>query len=637
MWYSENNVKAKNGEQKAPAKSKAENQVIQFLVLRHSYLLFVFSYHISKMFISDNHLKNFLLESEIIPADALATVEKEALATKQKLGELLVQKGLLHEEQLRKTYAYLLGIPFVNLENQYVAREILNIIPEPIARKHNIVAFEMDGRKIKVAMLDPEDLQTIDFIRKKTQSKILPCLTSEKSIRHLLTQYQKSLKAEFGDLISENVKFASVKAEAGMQKTGEKEEAALKKRAEEMPVIKIVDVLLKHAILQQASDIHIEPVEKEVIVRYRIDGILHDVMFLPKEVLSAVVARIKVLSNLKLDEHRLPQDGRFKIETPDYKFSFRVSILPIMDGEKVVMRLLNETSKGLSLDQLGLRERALDALQRNIRRSHGMILVTGPTGSGKTTTLYTVMDILNSNQVNISTVEDPIEYRMPRINQTQVSPKIGLTFAAGLRALLRQDPDIIMVGEIRDEETMHIAINAAMTGHLVLSTLHTNSAAATIPRMLDMGAEPFLLATTLNIAIGQRLVRKVCVNCQAEKLLNKNEIQELGKKVDLKKLLEIMIRERVVPATVKSWEEIKFYQGKGCSRCSDTGFKGRMGIYEVIEIDDDIRSLISQRKESTAIEETAANKGVITMLQDGFIKAVQGSTTIEEVLRVTQE
>ena len=589
------------------------------------------------MFISDNHLKNFLLESEIIPADALATVEKEALATKQKLGELLVQKGLMHEEQLRKTYAYLLGIPFVNLENQYVAKEILNIIPEPIARKHNIVAFEMEGRKIKVAMLDPEDLQTIDFIRKKTQSKILPCLTSEKSIRHLITQYQKSLKAEFGDLISENVKFAAVKAGAGAQKTGEKEEDALKKSAEEMPVIKIVDVLLKHAILQQASDIHIEPVEKEVIVRYRIDGILHDVMFLPREVLSAVVARIKVLSNLKLDEHRLPQDGRFKIETPDYKFSFRVSILPIMDGEKVVMRLLNETSKGLTLDQLGFREKALDALQRNIRRSHGMILVTGPTGSGKTTTLYTIMDILNSNQVNISTVEDPIEYRMPRINQTQVSPKIGLTFATGLRALLRQDPDIIMVGEIRDDETMHIAINAAMTGHLVLSTLHTNSAAATIPRMLDMGAEPFLLATTLNIAIGQRLVRKVCVNCQEEKRLGKNELQELGKKVDLKKLLAIMIRERVVPATVKSWEEIKFYQGKGCSRCSETGFKGRMGIYEVIEIDDEIRTLISQRKEASIIEAAAVNKGVVTMLQDGFIKAVQGSTTIEEVLRVTQE
>lgn len=590
------------------------------------------------MFISDKSLKNFILESEIIPPPDLDEAEKEALTTKQKLGDLLVKKGLLQEEQLRKTYAYLLGIPFVNLENQYVPNEILNIIPEPIARKHNIVPFEMDGRKIKVAMLDPEDLQTIDFIRKKTQSKIQPCLTSEKSIHHILTQYQKSLKAEFGDLISENVKFTSALQEAkAPQATNEKEEDTLKKRAEEMPVIKVVDVMLKHAILQQASDIHIEPEENEVIIRYRIDGILHDVMFLPKQVMSAVVARIKVMSNLKLDEHRLPQDGRFKIETQDYKFSFRVSILPIMDGEKIVMRLLNESSKGLTLEQLGFRERALDALQRNIHRVHGMILVTGPTGSGKTTTLYTIMDILNTNQVNISTVEDPIEYRMPRINQTQVSPKIGLTFAAGLRALLRQDPDIIMVGEIRDDETMHIGINAAMTGHLVLSTLHTNSAAATIPRLLDMGAEPFLLATTLNIIIAQRLVRKVCPNCQKEIHLTKEEVAELGKKVDTAKLLEVMIREKIIPNTIKSWEEITFQKGAGCSRCSNTGFKGRIGIYEVVEIDDDIRALVSERKDAGTIEKKTWEKGVLSLLQDGFIKSVQGLTTLEEVLRVTQE
>jgi len=589
------------------------------------------------MFISDKNLKNFLLESEIIAPPALDEAEGEAAAGKLKLGELLVKKGLLQEEQLRKSYAYLLGIPFVNLENQYVPKEILNIVPEPIARKHNIIAFEKEGRKIKVAMLDPEDLQTIDFIRKQTQSKILPCLTSEKSIHHVLTQYQKSLKAEFGDLISENVKFAAAKQEVQAGRTEEKEEDLLKKQAQELPVIKIVDVMLKHAILQQASDIHIEPEEKEVVIRYRIDGILHDVMFLPKQVLSAIIARIKVLSNLKLDEHRLPQDGRFKIETQDYKFSFRVSILPIMDGEKVVMRLLNESSKGLTMEQLGIRERALDALQRNIRRSHGMILVTGPTGSGKTTTLYTIMDILNSNQVNISTVEDPIEYRMPRINQTQVSPKIGLTFAAGLRALLRQDPDIIMVGEIRDDETMHIAINAAMTGHLVLSTLHTNSAAASIPRLLDMGAESFLLASTLNVVLAQRLVRKVCSNCQKPYRLSKEEVAELGKKVDPEKLLAVMIKEKVVAENVKSWGEINLVKGAGCSQCSSTGFKGRLGIYELIEVDDTVRKLISEHRDADVIEKEVVEKGMLTMLQDGFIKAVQGITTIEEVLRVTQE
>jgi type IV pilus assembly protein PilB len=588
------------------------------------------------MFISDKNLKNFLLESELVPSNILDEVEKEAANSKQKVGDLLVQKGLLQEEQLRKTYAYLLGIPFVNLENQYVPKEILNIIPEPIARKHKIVAFEQADRKIKVAMLDPEDLQTIDFIRKKTQSKILPCLTSDKSIQHVLTQYQKSLKAEFGDIIGENIKFASALSDAkNLDKEGEEE--SLKKRAEELPVIKIVDVLLKHAILQQASDIHIEPEEKEVVVRYRIDGILHDVMFLPKEVIAAIVARIKVLSNLKLDEHRLPQDGRFKIETADYKFSFRVSILPIMDGEKIVMRLLNESSKGLTLEQLGFREKSLEILQKNIHKSHGMILVTGPTGSGKTTTLYTIMDILNSNQVNISTVEDPIEYRMPRINQTQVSPKIGLTFATGLRALLRQDPDIIMVGEIRDEETMHIAINAAMTGHLVLSTLHTNSAAATIPRLLDMGAEPFLLASTLNITIAQRLVRKVCSHCQTEIKLKKEELGQLEKTINLENIFQIMVREKVPLQNAKSFSEITFFQGKGCDRCSNTGYKGRIGIYELIEMDDDIRILVSERKDADTIAQKALEKGYLTMLQDGIIKASQGLTTIEEVLRVTQE
>ena len=594
------------------------------------------------MFISDKQLKGFLLESEIVPASFLEESAIEAEDSKKKLGTVLLEKGLIQEEQLRKTYAYLLGIPFVNLENQYVAKEVLTIIPEPIARKHNIVAFEKEGTKIKVAMLDPEDLQTIDFIRKKTQSKILPCLTSEKSIKHILTQYQKSLKAEFGEIINENVKFAAVADKARNPESDEKNSVdkeidLLKRRAEELPVIKIVDVLLKHAILQQASDIHIEPEEKEVVVRYRIDGILHDVMFLPKEVLAAIIARIKVLSNLKLDEHRLPQDGRFKIETSDYKFSFRVSILPIMDGEKIVMRLLNESSKGLTLEQLGFRNMALEALQKSVHKSHGMILVTGPTGSGKTTTLYTVMDILNTNQVNISTVEDPIEYRMPRVNQTQINSKIGLTFAAGLRALLRQDPDIIMVGEIRDEETMHIAINAAMTGHLVLSTLHTNSAAATMPRLLDMGAEPFLLASTLNIVIAQRLVRKICPECKAEYRLKKEEIEELGHKVDLVNLLEVMKREKIIKPEVQSWEELVFYRGQGCKRCTESGYKGRMGIYEVIEMDDDIKALVSKRADAAEIEAAAIKKGVLTMLQDGFIKSAEGLTTIEEVLRVTQE
>jgi len=587
------------------------------------------------MKVTNKQLKEFLLESEIVPEDKLTETVGELKTKDEKLGELLVKKGLIQEDQLRKAYAYVLGVPFVNLESQFIPKDILVIIPEPIARKHNIVAFEKTKNKLKVAMLDPDDLQTVDFIYKKTKLKILPCLTSEKSIKHVLTQYQKSLKAEFGDIIDENIKIAT---EIGKKKSdGDDEVKELKEKAEELPVIKVVDVLVKHAILQQASDIHIEPEEKDVVVRYRIDGILHDVMTLPVNVLSAIVARIKVLSGLKLDEHRLPQDGRFKLETEDYKFSFRVSILPVMAGEKVVMRLLDESSKGLTFEQLGIKDEALEIVQKNIHKPHGMILVTGPTGSGKTTTLYTVMDILNTPQINISTVEDPIEYRMPRINQTHINSKIGLTFAIGLRALLRQDPDVIMVGEIRDEETLNMAIHAAMTGHLVLSTLHTNSAGATIPRMLDMGAEPFLLSSTVNVIIAQRLARKVCPSCSEEYFLTADEATEIEKKIDVSVLLEVLKKKKVAEEKVKSLTEIPFFRGKKCDRCSNTGYKGRIGIYEVMEIDDDIKKLISARKSTKEIEDMAVKKGFVTMLQDGFIKSIQGLTTIEEVLRVTQE
>jgi type IV pilus assembly protein PilB len=422
----------------------------------------------------------------------------------------LVLDEIISADDLIKLEAYILGIPFVNLEKEIIDTEILKIIPEPIARSNNIVAFRKRSGALEVAMLNPEDLSTIDFIKKKANLKILPRLTTAKSMKHVLLQYQKSLKAEFGEIIkkeSSAIKSINIKE----QKIGEKP-ADLKKQAEEIPVIKIVDTLIKHAILQKASDIHIEPGQKEIVVRYRIDGILHDAMTLPKKAASGIVARIKVLSKLKLDEHRLPQDGRFKIETQEFKYSIRVSILPVFNGEKIVMRLLSENSQSLNLESLGFRGEALEKTQTNLRKPVGMILVTGPTGSGKTTTLYSILDILNTPEVNISTVEDPVEYRMPRINQTQIKPKIGLTFAAGLRSLVRQDPDIIMVGEIRDKETASLSINAALTGHLVLSTLHTTNAAGAIPRLIDMGSEPFLISSTLNVILAQRLVRKLCAD-----------------------------------------------------------------------------------------------------------------------------
>ena len=448
------------------------------------------------MFVDNERFKSFILDSGLVQEDTINQEMEESQKTGKRLGDILVEKKILNSNQIRQLYSYILGIPFVNLEKELIPKEVLQVIPEPIAKKYKIVAFKKTNLELKVAMLNPEDIQTIDFIRKKTGLKISPCITTEEGVTNALKQYEQSLKAEFGDIIEKNSGAISGKDD-------------LEKAAQDLPVIRIVDTLLKHAILQEASDIHIEPDEKEVRVRYRIDGILHDAMSLPKVVIDGIVARIKILANLKLDEHRLPQDGRFKIDQDSHRVAFRVSILPVYSGEKVVMRLLDESSKGLTLEAMGLWGAPLEKIHQAIKRPNGMILVTGPTGSGKTTTLYTVMDILNTPQVNISTVEDPIEYKMFRINQTQVSPQIGLTFSQGLRALLRQDPDIIMVGEIRDKETSELAIHAALTGHFVLSTLHTNDAIGAIPRFMDMGAEPFLLASTLNIIAAQRLVRKV--------------------------------------------------------------------------------------------------------------------------------
>ena len=457
------------------------------------------------MRVEDSQLKAFITDGNLIPPKELDVAAKEAKEDKKRLADVILAKKLLSEEELLKLEAYILGIPFIDLEGEEVPADILHIIPEPIAKKHNIIAYRKEKNGLEVAMLDPEDLQTIDFIRRKVRLKIFPRLTTTASIKHLLRQYEKSLEAEFGDIIREEASGVKASAERGEGA----DEGDLKQAAEELPIIRIVDTLLKHAVLENASDIHIEPQEKEVTVRYRIDGILHDAMTLPKQVHAGVVARIKILSNLKIDEHRLPQDGRFKLETDEYKYSLRVSILPVYDGEKIVMRLLPETSKALTLDALGFRGEALEHVHGAMRKPVGMLLVTGPTGSGKTTTLYSMMDILNTPSVNISTVEDPVEYRMQRINQTQIRPDIGLTFANGLRSLVRQDPNIIMVGEIRDKETADLAVNASLTGHLVLSTLHTNSAAGALPRLIDMGVEPFLIASTVNVIIAQRLVRKL--------------------------------------------------------------------------------------------------------------------------------
>jgi type IV pilus assembly protein PilB len=582
------------------------------------------------MKVEPQQLKAFMLDAGLITERKFNQCLKKAQEKGLKIEDILISEKIIEEDELRRLKAYILGIPFVDLEKEKIDEEVLKIIPEPIARAHNIIAYRKRGNILEVAMLDPEDLRTIEFIKKTTPYKILPRLTTPGSIKNALRQYQKTLEAEFGELIKKEA--GEIRAIKEEEKVKEKEE--LEKMAQELPIIRIVDTLIKHAILQRASDIHIEPMEKEVLVRYRIDGILRDAMTLPKIAASGIVARIKVLSNLRLDEHRVPQDGRFKVESEDYKYSIRVSVLPIFDGEKVVMRLLPETARGFTLEELGLRGEALEQIQANLRKPIGMILVTGPTGSGKTTTLYSMMEILNTPGVNISTIEDPVEYRMPRINQTQVNSKVGLTFATGLRALLRQDPDIIMVGEIRDTETATLAVNAALTGHLVLSTLHTNTAAGAIPRLIQMKVEPFLISSTLNCVLAQRLVRRLYGE-KIQYFLKKSELDNIAKYCDPDRVLEILRKEKIAKPN-QSLTEIPFFRPKPSKEAPD-GYKGRIGIFEVLAVTQTIKELIVQEATADKIEEQSKKEGMITMVEDGFIKAAQGITSIEEVLRVIIE
>jgi type IV pilus assembly protein PilB len=585
----------------------------------------------SSMRIQDAQLKRFVSDAGLVAKKDIAAAELAAEKGKQPLADALISGGYLSEDDMRRIESYVLGIPFVSLKGQKIDFAVLSLIPEPVARNHNIIAFKKHEDSLEVAMLDTADLPAIDFIKKKVGLKILPRLTDTESIRDALRLYQKTLKDEFGDIIMKESSALKVVREAEGKEASEED---LKKMAEDLPVVRIVDTLLRHAIIQGASDIHIEPMEEQVLVRYRIDGILHDAMTLPKIAADTIVARLKVLSNLKLDQKRLPQDGRFKMEMDGQKVSFRVSILPIYFGEKVVMRLLRENRSGFNLEGVGFHGASLERVHEAMRQTTGIILVTGPTGSGKTTTLYTVLDLLNTPEVNISTIEDPIEYQMPRVNQTQVKPDIGFTFATGLRSLMRQDPDIIMVGEIRDQETASLAINAALTGHLVLATVHTNSSSATVARLLDMGVESFLLISTLRVAVGQRLVRKINKDQCETYTLSTTERAQLAKHADLDRVLAALIEEDVVKKG-STWNSIQFYrplEGK-----EEDAYKGRMGIQEVLKITPAIKELVSKEGTADDIEAQARKEGMLTMLEDGIFKAAQGITTIEEVLRVINE
>ncbi|TSC96326.1 MAG: Type II secretion system protein E [Parcubacteria group bacterium Athens1014_10] len=574
--------------------------------------------------LTTKQIKEIIINNKILSEKEFTDIGPEIKKSKLSLEEYLYEKKIISEDLFYEAVANYFNIPFINLKNKIILPDILQLIPESIAKTHKIIAFEKDDQILKLACLDPKNLEIFDFIERKTNLKLKIFITTPLIIKETLKQYRKPLETAVEKIIQPEM---VEKIEGG----------DLSKLAQELPIIKIVDTLLDYAISENASDIHIEPMEKNLVIRFRVDGILKKVMELPKSSNAGVVARIKILSNLKIDEHRMPQDGRFKIVTPDYKFSFRVSVLPIFDGEKIVLRLLKESGGVLDLEQLGFLPKNLEIIKRNIKKPHGMILVTGPTGSGKTTTLYTILNILNTAEVNISTIEDPIEYRLTGINQSQVNPRIGYTFATGLRSLLRQDPNVIMVGEIRDNETANIAINAALTGHLVLSTLHTNDAITSLPRLLDMQVPAFLIASTINVIVAQRLARKICPNCIQSYNLDKKQIEELKKNFELDSIMQTLIREKIISPKEKNWESLLFYKGKGCKQCDNNGYKGRVGIYEVLELNEELRDLVTKEADTDQLKKITKKHEMITILEDAFIKAKNGLTSLEEIIRVTKE
>ena len=567
-------------------------------------------------------VKSILLQNKLVNEKDLDELIINAKQRNVNLLSYIVSQNVVKEADLYKVLSQYFGVEYMKLDNATIPQHLVELLPQSLAQTKEVVIFEHDASNnvVKVATTDPQNLQTIDFIRKKVGLSVQVYLTSPDGIDHVIQQYHKHIEDDF----------------ESFQKPLEGGELSSNDIAADIPIIKIFDTLLDYAVFQGASDVHIEPTEKDIIIRFRVDGVLKEVMTLPKNVQSGLLARIKILAQLKIDEHRVPQDGRITMKTEQGKVSLRVSTLPVYDGEKVVMRILKESGGIMTLEQLGFNEKVLPMLQRHIQKPHGMILVTGPTGSGKTTSLYTMMGILNTPERNISTVEDPIEYRMPRINQSQMRSKIGFTFAAGLRSLLRQDPDVIMVGEIRDNETAQIASHAAMTGHLVLSTLHTNDSVATVFRLSEMDIPLFLIASTVNIVLGQRLVRKICKDCIERYRLTPKELEDLAKSFDLEDVVRGMqLLNEVIPET--GLAGVDFFRGRGCVKCSDSGYRGRLGIYEAFEMTERASKAILQNASKQQLSEVAQDDGMINMVQDGFVKAKRGLTTIEEIIRVTQD
>lgn len=553
-------------------------------------------------------LRDIILKSGFVSQKDFEAARKSSEELGKDLTDVLAYQGLISEDVLGKLIAEYYQVPYMNLHNKTIPKQVLDLLPEEAAATFKVLPFAMSGSELSLSMADPADLEAREFVKRKTGLKLKIFYATTLDINRALGQYKSNIKEVFTKIIAENVEKHAAKKDV---------DAAI--LAADLPVIKILDTILEYAVAENASDIHFEATEQQFLVRFRIDGILRDVLTLPKNIHPAIAARIKILSSLKIDEHRIPQDGRFKVKVKDSFIALRVSILPAFYGENVVMRILPESARPLSLEELGITGYNLKLLKTSIKKPHGMVLVTGPTGSGKTTTLYSILTLLNTTEVNICTIEDPVEYGIKRVNQTQINPAAGLTFAAGLRALLRHDPNIIMVGEIRDKETVEMAIQSALTGHLVLSTLHTNDAAGAIPRFLDMGAEGFLVASTVNLVIAQRLVRKICQAC----------IEKYTLTPEARAALTAYVEEKELTQT--------FYRGKGCSECGGKGYRGRIGVYEMLEVSDSLRTLIIKRVAAEQIAKEAVLQGMIPLLRDGLNKAGGGMTTIEEVLRVLRE
>lgn len=562
-------------------------------------------------------LSDVLLSQRAITQEQYNEIKVKSASQDTPEDQVIEQLSLVPLEKIIEAKAKLLGMPFVSLSTASFSPQALSFVPRAVAERFSLIPFFYDDKSktLSIAMANPVDLDAVEFVRQKTGLSIKSFAAIPSEVAKAITQqYRQELVGEVGKALKETEDF---------NKTRTIDSTQIAQIIKEAPIAKIVATILEYAVTSRASDVHIEPQEERIRVRYRIDGILYDKLSLPRNVQEAVISRIKILADMKIDEHRSPQDGRFNFKVAEDEVDLRVSVVPGVYGEKIVLRLLRKSGGVPTLEDLGLNGPSLKNLETAMLRPHGIIIVCGPTGSGKTTTLYAVLAKLNTTRVNIMTLEDPVEYQIAGINQVQINPAVGLTFATGLRAFLRQDPNIILVGEIRDQETTDLAIQAALTGHLVFSTLHTSDAAGALPRLIDLGAESFLLSSTMNAIVGQRIVRKVCPNCKIAYAPPAQILDEAKKNLG-----------NLFPANATS---IQFYKGKGCVQCGNLGYLGRIGIFEVLPISAKVASLVLERQDSQAIQKEAVAEGMITMMQDGFLKVLAGITTPEEVLRVAQE